>query len=73
MSTTASPVDLMPIGIPVSPPTSDDPMGGNRSACATFPAPPGKPTPAPASRPPGVRHHARAEPAIGFLDLVRQA
>jgi len=65
------PVDLMPIGIPVSLRTSDDPMGGNRFAGARFAAPVGEPDPR--TRIEIIREFvvtARAEPAIGFLDLV---
>jgi diacylglycerol O-acyltransferase / wax synthase len=65
------PVDLMPIGIPVSLRTSDDPAGGNRFAGARFAAPVGEPDPR--TRIEIIREFvvtARAEPAIGFLDLV---
>ena len=68
------PVDLMPIGIPVSLRTSDDPMGGNRFAGARFAAPVGEPDPR--ARIELIREFvvtARAEPAIGFLDLVAPA
>jgi WS/DGAT/MGAT family acyltransferase len=68
------PVDLMPIGIPVSLRTSDDPMGGNRFAGARFAAPVGEPDPR--TRIEIIREFvvtARAEPAIGFLDLVAPA
>jgi len=68
------PVDLMPIGIPVSLRTSDDPMGGNRFAGARFAAPVGEPDPR--ARIEIIREFvitARAEPAIGFLDLVSPA
>ena len=63
-------IDLMPIGIPVSLRTSDDPMGGNRFAGARFAAPVGEPDPR--ARIELIREFvvtARAEPAIGFLDL----
>jgi diacylglycerol O-acyltransferase len=65
------PIDLMPIGIPVSLRTSDDPMGGNRFAGARFAAPVGEADPR--ARIEIIREFvltARAEPAIGFLDLV---
>ena len=65
------PIDLMPIGIPVSLRTSDDPMGGNRFAGARFAAPVGEADPR--TRIEIIREFvitARAEPAIGFLDLV---
>src|SRR5690348_1199845 len=68
------PVDLMPIGIPVSLRTSDDPMGGNRFAGARFAAPVGEPDPR--TRIEIIREFvvtARAEPAIGFLDFVAPA
>jgi len=68
------PVDLMPIGIPVSLRTSDDPMGGNRFAGARFAAPVGEPDPR--TRIEIIREFvvtARAEPAIGFLELVAPA
>ena len=69
-----TPVDLMPIGIPVSLRTSDDPMGGNRFAGARFAAPVGEADPR--ARIEIIREFvitARAEPAIGFLDLVAPA
>jgi len=68
------PVDLMPIGIPVSLRTSDDPMGGNRFAGARFAAPVGEADPR--TRIEIIREFvvtARTEPAIGFLDLVAPA
>ncbi len=68
------PIDRMPIGIPVSLRTSDDPMGGNRFAGARFAAPVGEPDPR--ARIQIIREFvvtARAEPAIGFLDLVAPA
>jgi diacylglycerol O-acyltransferase / wax synthase len=68
------PIDLMPIGIPVSLRTSDDPMGGNRFAGARFAAPVGEADPR--ARIEIIREFvltARAEPAIGFLDLVAPA
>jgi diacylglycerol O-acyltransferase / wax synthase len=64
-------VDLMPIAIPVSLRTSDDPMGGNRFAGARLAAPVGEPDPR--TRIETIREFvvtARAEPAIGFLDFV---
>ena len=64
----------MPIGIPVSLRTSDDPMGGNRFAGARFAAPVGEADPR--ARIEIIREFvitARAEPAIGFLDLVAPA
>jgi diacylglycerol O-acyltransferase / wax synthase len=67
-------VDLMPIGIPVSLRTSDDPMGGNRFAGARFAAPVGEPDPR--TRIEIIREFvvtARTEPAIGFLDFVSPA
>jgi len=68
------PIDLMPIGIPVSLRTGDDPMGGNRFAGARFAAPVGEPDPR--TRIGIIREFvvtARTEPALGFLDLVAPA
>ena len=68
------PIDLMPVGIPVSLRASDDPMGGNRFAGARFAAPVGEADPR--ARIEIIREFvitARAEPAIGFLDLVAPA
>ena len=67
-------IDLMPIGMPVSLRTSDDPMGGNRFAGARFAAPVGETDPR--TRIEIIREFvitARAEPAIGFLDFVAPA
>ena len=68
------PIELMPIGMPVSLRASDDPMGGNRFAGARFAAPVGEADPR--TRIEIIREFvitARAEPAIGFLDLVAPA
>ena len=68
------PIDLMPVGIPVSLRASDDPMGGNRFAGARFAAPVGEADPR--ARIEIIREFvitARAEPAIGFLNLVAPA
>jgi WS/DGAT/MGAT family acyltransferase len=67
-------IDLMPIGMPVSLRASDDPMGGNRFAGARFAAPVGEADPR--TRIEIIREFvitARAEPALGFLDLVAPA
>ncbi|WP_428339019.1 wax ester/triacylglycerol synthase domain-containing protein [Mycobacterium sp.] len=64
-------VDYLPIGIPVSLRTDDDPLGGNRFAGARFAAPVGESDP----RLRIAEIHelisdARSEPAIGLPDLV---
>jgi hypothetical protein len=66
-----TPVDHMPIAIPISLRTADDPAGGNRFAGARFAAPVGEPDPR--ERITAIREFvlsARDEPAIGFLDLL---
>jgi WS/DGAT/MGAT family acyltransferase len=68
------PIDVMPVGIPVSLRRSDDPMGGNRFAGARFAAPVGEADPR--TRIEIIREFvvtARAEPALGFLELVAPA
>jgi len=67
-------VDQMPIALPVSLRRSDDPLGGNRFAGARFAAPVGEPDAA--ARIQAVREfvlNARAEPAIGVLDVLAPA
>jgi WS/DGAT/MGAT family acyltransferase len=67
-------VDHMPIAFPVSLRSNDDPLGGNRFAGARFAAPVGEPDPR--ERIAAVREfvlNARAEPAIGVLDLLAPA
>jgi WS/DGAT/MGAT family acyltransferase len=67
-------VDEMPIAIPISLRTSDDPMGGNRFAGARFVAPVGEPDPA--IRIKMIRdfvRSARDEPAIAFVELLAPA
>ncbi|WP_250282348.1 MULTISPECIES: wax ester/triacylglycerol synthase domain-containing protein [unclassified Frankia] len=64
-------VDQIPIGMPVSLRTDNDPMGGNRFAGARFAVPVGDPDPR--VRIAAIRAAvatARTEPAIGFLDLI---
>lgn len=64
-------VERMPIAVPVSLRSDNDPLGGNRFAGARFPAPVGEPDPA--VRIGAIRAAiaaARQEPAIGFLDLI---
>jgi WS/DGAT/MGAT family acyltransferase len=67
-------VDLMPMALPISLRTADDPAGGNRFAGARFAAPVGEPDPR--ERIQAIREFvlsARAEPAIGALDLLAPA
>ncbi|MGH3450800.1 MAG: WS/DGAT domain-containing protein, partial [Haloechinothrix sp.] len=64
-------VDRMPLSMPISLRAPDDPLGGNRFAGVRFDAPVGEPDPA--ARIASIREfivNARAEPAIGFLDLI---
>jgi WS/DGAT/MGAT family acyltransferase len=64
-------VDYVPMAIPVSLRSADDPLGGNKFAGARLPGPVGEPDPAERIR--QVREFiltVRAEPAIGFLELV---
>lgn len=64
-------VEHIPMAIPVSLRTDHDPLGGNRFAGARFSAPVGEPDPRVRIRKiHGVIAEARAEPAIGFLDLI---
>ena len=64
-------ISHLPMAIPVSLRTDKDPMGGNKFAGARFVAPVGEPDP---RRRIAAIHRfindARAEPAIGFLDLI---
>lgn len=67
-------VDLMPMALPISLRTADDPAGGNRFAGARFAAPVGEPDPR--ERIQAIREfvlNARAEPAIGVLDFLAPA
>ena len=69
-----TPIDLMPMAIPISLRTADDPAGGNRFAGARFAAPVGEPDPR--ERIAAIREFvlgARDEPAIAFLDLLAPA
>jgi WS/DGAT/MGAT family acyltransferase len=64
-------VDYLPMAIPVSLRTADDPLGGNKFAGARLPGPVGEADPAERIR--QIREFiltARAEPAIGFLELL---
>jgi diacylglycerol O-acyltransferase / wax synthase len=64
-------VDYLPIGIPVSMRTEDDPLGGNRFAGARFAAPVGEPDPR--QRIDEIHRlitDARSEPALGLPDLI---
>jgi WS/DGAT/MGAT family acyltransferase len=64
-------VDYLPLSVPISLRSGDDPLGGNRFAGVRFDAPVGEPDPA--ARIASIRDfivNARAEPAIGFLDLI---
>lgn len=72
--TFSTPIDFIPMAIPISLRTDADPMGGNRFAGARFTAPVGEPDPA--VRIAAIRHfirNARSEPALGFLDLIAPA
>jgi len=65
------PVDFIPMAIPISLRTDNDPLGGNRFAAARFSAPVGEPDPA--ARIAAIHRFiadARSEPALGFLDLI---
>ena len=67
-------VDLMPMALPISLRTADDPAGGNRFAGARFAGPVGEPDPR--ERIQAVHEFvltARAEPAIGVLDTLAPA
>jgi WS/DGAT/MGAT family acyltransferase len=67
-------VDFMPMALPISLRTADDPAGGNRFAGARFAAPVGEPDPR--ERIQAIREFvlsARAEPAIGALDVLAPA
>lgn len=64
-------VDYLPMAIPVSLRTADDPMGGNRFAGARFVAPVGESDPQ--ARITAIHRFvadARTEPALGFVDLI---
>jgi WS/DGAT/MGAT family acyltransferase len=64
-------VDVLPMAIPISLRTDNDPMGGNRFAGARFVAPVGEPDPR--ARVAAVHRfiaEARMEPALGFLDII---
>lgn len=64
-------VDYLPMAIPVSLRAPDDPLGGNRFAGARLPGPVGVVDPVERIR--QIREFilaARAEPAIGFLELL---
>lgn len=64
-------VDHMPLSVPVSLRSADDPAGGNRFAGVRFDAPVGEPDPS--ARIAMIRDfivNVRSEPAIGFLDLI---
>jgi len=67
-------VDLMPMALPISLRTADDPAGGNRFAGARFAGPVGEPDPR--ERIQAIREFvlsARAEPAIGVLEVLAPA
>jgi WS/DGAT/MGAT family acyltransferase len=67
-------VDLMPMALPISLRTADDPAGGNRFAGARFAGPVGEPDPR--ERIQAIREFvlsARAEAAIGVLDRLAPA
>src|SRR6202034_3576197 len=67
-------VDSIPMAIPVSLRTDADPMGANKFAGARFVAPVGEPDPK--ARIAAIHQFiadARAEPALGFLDLLAPA
>lgn len=64
-------VELLPMAIPISLRTDNDPMGGNRFAGARFAAPVGEPDPR--ARIAAIHHFitdARMESALGFLDII---
>ncbi|MCW2563429.1 MAG: hypothetical protein JWQ31_1989 [Mycobacterium sp.] len=64
-------VDVLPMAIPISLRTDNDPMGGNRFAGARFVAPVGEADPR--ARVAAVHRfiaEARMEPALGFLDII---
>nr|WP_297608416.1 wax ester/triacylglycerol synthase domain-containing protein [Nocardia sp.] len=64
-------VEHIPMAIPISLRTDRDPLGGNKFAGARFAGPVGEPDPR--ARIAMIREvitQARAEPAIGFLDLL---
>jgi diacylglycerol O-acyltransferase len=64
-------VEMLPMAIPISLRTDNDPMGGNRFAGARFVAPVGEPDPR--ARIAAIHHFitdARMEPALGFLDII---
>jgi diacylglycerol O-acyltransferase len=68
------PVDVMPMALPISLRTADDPAGGNRFAGARFAGPVGETDPR--ERIQAIREFvvsARAEPAIGVLDVFAPA
>src|SRR5438309_828234 len=67
-------VDFMPMALPISLRTADDPAGGNRFAGARFAGPVGEPDPR--ERIQAIREfvvNARAEPAIGVLEMLAPA
>lgn len=67
-------IERLPLAIPISLRSPTDPMGGNRFAGARFAAPVSEPDPQ--ARIDIIRDfvvNAKAEPAIGFLDLVTPA
>jgi WS/DGAT/MGAT family acyltransferase len=64
-------VDYLPMAIPVSLRSADDPLGGNKFAGARLPGPVGEADPAERIR--QIREFiltVRGEPAIGFLELL---
>lgn len=67
-------VERLPLAVPISLRSPEDPMGGNRFAGARFAAPVNEPDPQ--ARIDIIRDFvvdAKAEPALGFLDLVTPA
>jgi diacylglycerol O-acyltransferase len=65
------PVDAVPLAMPVSLRSGDDPAGGNRWAGVRIPAPVGEPDPA--KRMEVIREHVitvKSEPAINALDAM---
>jgi WS/DGAT/MGAT family acyltransferase len=67
-------VDRIPIGMPISLRTADDPLGGNQFAGARFAAPLAEKDPVERMR--EIREFvltARAEPAVGFVNTVSPA